>query len=112
MIRNYLLLYLFSILSTTVFSQYTLIPDANFEARLYSLGYDDIAGDGQVPTTLIEVVTTLDLNNQNISDLTGINDFVALESLKLQYNSLTSLDFSNKSNLNIGKGEQFINSAC
>ncbi|WP_299104287.1 hypothetical protein [uncultured Tenacibaculum sp.] len=78
---------------------YTAIPDANFEARLYTLGYDDIAGDGQVPTALIEVVTSLDLNNQNISDLTGINDFVALESLKLQYNSLTSLDISNLVNL-------------
>ncbi|CAM1345258.1 hypothetical protein [Tenacibaculum amylolyticum] len=81
--------------------RYTQIPDANFEAALNTLGYDDLLGDGQVPTALIEVITTLELNNQNISDLTGINDFVALESLKLQYNNLTSLDVSSLVNLRI-----------
>ena len=39
---------------TTSFSdtycRYTAIPDANFEAELEALGYDDISGDGQVPT--------------------------------------------------------------
>ncbi|WP_348718817.1 hypothetical protein [Tenacibaculum sp. 190130A14a] len=79
--------------------RYTQIPDTNFEAALNTLGYDDLLGDGQVPTALIEVITTLELNNQNISDLTGINDFIALESLKLQYNSLTSLDVSSLVNL-------------
>ncbi|CAL2075753.1 hypothetical protein [Tenacibaculum sp. 190524A02b] len=75
-------------------AKYTTIPDPNFEAALEALGYDDISGDGQVPTSYIDSVTSLDVNNQNISDLTGINDFIALESLKLQYNNLTSLDVS------------------
>lgn len=78
---------------------YTSIPDTNFEAALDALGYDDITSDGQVPTGLISGVTSLDVSSQNISDLTGINDFVALEVLRLQYNNLTSLDVSNLINL-------------
>ncbi|WP_420573672.1 hypothetical protein [Kordia sp.] len=78
---------------------YTTIPDANFEAALEALGYDDISSDGQVPTDYISGITSLDLNNQNISDLTGINDFAALETLRIQYNNLTSLDVSNLVNL-------------
>ncbi len=99
--KYYLLICIFLITSIQISAQYTSIPDANFEAALDALGYDDISGDGQVPTSNIEVITSLELNNQNISDLTGINDFVALETLKLQYNNLTSLDVSNLINLRI-----------
>ena len=74
---------------------YTLIPDANFEAELEALGYDDISGDGQVPTALIEVVTSLDVSSKSISDLTGIEDFIALTYLDCEVNDLTSLDLSN-----------------
>lgn len=80
---------------------YTAIPDANFEAALEALGYDDISSDGQVPTDYISGITSLDVSSQNISDLTGINDFVALEVLRLQYNNLTSLDVSNLANLRV-----------
>ncbi len=80
---------------SSTYCEYTAIPDTNFEAALEALGYDDISGDGQVPTALIEVVASLDVTNQGISDVTGIQDFVALESLKLNNNSLTSLDVSN-----------------
>ncbi|WP_298545949.1 immunoglobulin-like domain-containing protein [uncultured Aquimarina sp.] len=79
--------------------RYTAIPDANFEAELESLGYDDISGDNQVPTALIEVVTNLDVSNQSIADLTGIQDFTALVSLNCEDNSLTNLDVSNNINL-------------
>ncbi|MBW1296017.1 hypothetical protein [Aquimarina litoralis] len=81
------------------YCNYTAIPDANFEAALYTLGYDDIANDGQVPTALVEPVTTLDVSNQNIADLTGIEDFEALTDLNLDTNVLTSLDLSNNTNL-------------
>ncbi|WP_299886160.1 M4 family metallopeptidase [uncultured Lacinutrix sp.] len=84
---------------SSTFCDYTLIPDANFEAALEALGYDDISSDGQVPTSLIEVLTSLDVSNEGIANLTGIQDFVALESLKLNNNSLTSLDVSNLINL-------------
>ena len=88
---------------TTSFSntycEYTTITDANFEAALNNLGYDDIANDGQVPTYLIESITTLDISNQNIADLTGIQDFTALTDLNVETNVLTSLDLSSNVNL-------------
>ncbi|WP_299838963.1 hypothetical protein [uncultured Tenacibaculum sp.] len=80
---------------------YTAIPDANFEARLEALGYDDISGDGQVPTPLIEVVTELQLAGQGITDLTGIEDFVALEELKANGNNITAVDLSNNTALKL-----------
>ena len=80
---------------------YTAIPDTNFEAELFSAGYDDISGDGQVPTDLISNVTVLNMSTKGISDLTGIQDFIALEELKLNNNSLTSLDVSNSPNLRV-----------
>jgi len=67
------------LLSITMFAQYTAIPDANFENALAA--YDDIPGDGQVPTANIDSVFYLNLTGLSISDLTGIEDFVALERL-------------------------------
>jgi len=86
---------------TGSYCRYTQIPDASFEARLENLGYDDISGDGQVPTALIETVTSLELHASSITDLTGIGDFAALTSLDLSYsdNALTTLDVSNNTNL-------------
>ncbi|WP_250433779.1 matrixin family metalloprotease [Hanstruepera flava] len=78
---------------------YTQIPDSNFESALEALGYDDISGDGQVPTALIEVVTSLNVNSQSISDATGLEDFVALEELYIKSNNLTNLDLSTLVNL-------------
>ena len=78
-------------------AQYTAIPDANFESALAV--YDDIANDGQVPTANISSLTTLDVSNSNISDLTGIEDFVALEILLIYDNTISTLDISDLVNL-------------
>ncbi|TCI93611.1 hypothetical protein [Tenacibaculum sp. M341] len=86
---------------TIIQATYTAIPDANFEARLEALGYDDISGDGQVPTSLIEVVTELQLAGQNITDLTGIEDFTALEELKANGNNITMVDLSSNTALKL-----------
>ncbi|MBC8754666.1 matrixin family metalloprotease [Kordia sp. YSTF-M3] len=93
-----------SVDATTSFSEeeycsYTTIPDANFEAALEALGYDDISSDGQVPTVLIEVITNLNLSNRSIADLTGIEDFTALQKLNASDNNLTSVDLTNNTNL-------------
>ncbi|MGH1386942.1 hypothetical protein, partial [Kordia sp.] len=69
-------------------------PDANFEAALEALGYDDITADGQVPTALIEVVTSLDVRNEGITDVTGIEDFTALETFNCNLNNIAVLDVS------------------
>ncbi|MDC1162039.1 hypothetical protein OAT18_01215, partial [Tenacibaculum sp.] len=90
--------------ATTDFSEgdycvYTAIPDTNFEAALEALGYDDVSGDNQVPTALIEVITSLDISSQSISDLTGIEAFIALEDLNIYGNSINSIDISYNANL-------------
>ncbi|WP_075344382.1 hypothetical protein [Tenacibaculum agarivorans] len=79
--------------------RYTAIPDANFEAVLNALDYDDIENDKQVPTALIENLTSLNLENKGISDLTGIEDFVALITLIVDNNNLSTVDLSSNTSL-------------
>jgi len=93
------LLLLFTLAPCIAFGQTTLIPDANFEQALIDLGYDTGTPDGSVPTANISGVTVLSVYSENISDLTGIEDFTALTYLQCQYNELTSLDISNNTAL-------------
>lgn len=74
----------------------TYVPDDNFEQALITLGYD-ITGtmDDYVPTASIEVLTELDISGNNISDLTGIEDFEALQNLNCSNNNLNSIDVNN-----------------
>ena len=87
--------FLFPIICT---SQYTAIPDQNFEQALIDLGYDNVI-DGQVLTSSISAITSLDVVAENIPDLKGIEDFTALTFLNCGYNLLTSLDLSNNTAL-------------
>ncbi|MCV2485799.1 T9SS type A sorting domain-containing protein [Flavobacterium sp. SH_e] len=73
---------------------YTLIPDANFEQKLINLGIDTDGLNGKVLTSNISTVKFLDLTKSNISDLTGIQDFVSLTDLYCGQNSLTTLNIS------------------
>ncbi len=75
---------------------YTLIPDSNFEKKLIDLGIDTDGINGKVFTKNIDTVTSLDVSNSSISNLSGIEDFTALSSLICYGNALTSLDVSNK----------------
>jgi len=83
------------------FGQLTMIPDANFEQKLIDLGYDTGTPDGSVPTANINTVWYLDVDNLNISDLTGIEDFTALANLDCRENQLTSLDVSQNTALTL-----------
>jgi Leucine-rich repeat (LRR) protein len=76
------------------FSQNTAIPDSNFEQALIDLGYDTAPINGSVPTANISSITSLDVYNNNITELTGIEDFTALIFLECGDNQLTSLDVS------------------
>ncbi len=86
----------------------TAIPDNNFEAYLEthdasgsvvaldsatSMG-NGILNDDAVFTARISSVTNLDVSSENIADLTGIEDFVALTYINCYGNSLTTLDMS------------------
>lgn len=75
-------------------TNYTLIPDANFEKKLIELGMDSGPVDGKVLTSNISNVKFLDLTKSNISDLTGIQDFVSLTDLYCSQNSLTTVNVS------------------
>ncbi len=76
----------------------TPIPDLAFERGLIDEGIDDVE-DGSVSTSAIELVVNLVLEDKGITNLSGIEDFSALEGLWLADNELTNLDVSNNSNL-------------
>jgi len=85
----------------------TYVPDDNFEQALINEGLDNVL-DNYVSTTSIDTVTDLNVDYDNIADLTGIADFTALRDLDCQYNNLTSLDVSQNINLtwlNCGNNE-------
>jgi hypothetical protein len=81
------------------FGQFTLktyVPDDNFENYLEANGMGDgIQLNDSINFWAIEMLINLDVSNQNISDLTGIEDFTVLSSLKCYSNQLTTLDVSN-----------------
>lgn len=80
---------------------YTLIPDPQFEDYLISKGIDRDGKNGKVKTeNIVKVVNMNDLTNKNISDLTGIEDFTALEQMIVSSNKLTKLDLSKNLALN------------
>ncbi len=87
--------------STDCSAPITAIPDANFERKLISLGHDSGTVNGEVLTANISGITSLDvsndintLDNDKISDLTGIEAFTSLTSLSCFGNSLTTLNVS------------------
>ena len=98
-VKTYLFCSLSFLLFSLSFSQNTTIPDANFEQALINLGYDVGPPDGIVPTANINTITELDVSLLNIADLSGIEDFTALEILECSENNLTQLDVSKNSNL-------------
>ena len=86
-------------ISTTCFGnvtpQLTYVPDDNFENYLEANGMGDgIALNDYVFTSAIDTVTNLDVSNQNILDMTGIEDFTVLQDLNCGNNQLINLDVS------------------
>jgi len=72
----------------------TAIPDVVFEQYLVDNSIDDVV-DGEVTTASLASVVTVILDNLNITNLTGIEDFVNLDNLWLQNTNLTNLNVSN-----------------
>jgi len=82
--------------ATSSFDEYcgqTYVPDDNFEQALIDLGYDDTLDD-YVLTLNIDTLTNLTIYDKNIADASGIEDFVALETLSFEKNNLITLDVS------------------
>lgn len=78
----------------------TDIPDSNFEQALIDLNIDsDGIINGKVFTADISNITYLNVSYKSISNLTGIEDFAALNELYCQGNNLTTLNFESNTQL-------------
>ena len=94
------LLLLFISLPILSLAQQTYVPDDNFETFLEINGMGNgVFYDDYVTTANISGVTILDVSYNYIADLTGIEDFAALDTLWCLTNQLTSLDVSNNTAL-------------
>ncbi len=106
MFKKYHFFYLV-LISLSGFSQNTFVPDDNFEMYLethnsnfdlVSLGDPNSLGDGimndNIPTNKINTILSIDLENNNIADLTGIEDFSELVELYCQNNNLTTINIA------------------
>ena len=89
---SFLLFFVFCSLN----AQQTYVPDDGFEQYLIYFGLDDVL-DNYVLTNNINNRQNLTLNAgwYDIEDLTGIEDFVNLRTLKLEYLSIEEIDLSN-----------------
>jgi len=74
--------------------QKTFIHDDNYEQALINLGYDNVLNDS-VLTANIYPVTVLNVSAQNISDFTGIEDFMNMDAFNFGGNLIISIDLSN-----------------
>ncbi len=74
------------------------IPNYNFLNALIELGIDT-NGDGIISPAEAELILSLDVSEESISDMTGIEAFVNLSFLNCGGNKLISLDVSNNTAL-------------
>jgi len=77
------------------FGQNVYIPDANFKAYLVGNSAINTNGDTEIQVSEATAFNgTINCNNLNISDLTGIEDFTALTELDCSGNQITFLYLS------------------
>ena len=70
----------------------TYVPDDNFEAYLEGNGWGNgIENDNYASTDNIRNCGTLNINNLNISDATGIQDFTSVQIVRCYNNQIKSL---------------------
>lgn len=98
---KYLILTLIIFFTENIICQITLIPDTAFEQTLISLNLDTPPLDGSVPTINIDTLSYLNVSNKGIYDLSGIEDFTALEELDCQFNFLSTLNTNQNTNLKV-----------
>lgn len=81
-------------------SNLTYVPDDNFEAYLEANGMGDgFPNNNYVLTSNINNEAFLDIQGLGIQDLTGIEDFSALQYLNCSNNSISNIDLSQNVNL-------------
>ncbi len=93
------LLLLFLLLTTSfVSAQIVNIPDANFKAELIADGVDTNS-DGEIQVSEALATISMSLSNSLITDLTGIEAFVNLETFQSDSIFISTLDLTNNLNL-------------
>ena len=85
---------------TANFLPKTQLNDSSFEKYLIEIGIDDIL-DGFVDTKKCLSVTSMNLSNKNVRDLTGLNVFKNLKVLVADNNFLQNIDLSQNDKLEI-----------
>jgi len=78
----------------------THIPDQNFEQALIDRGFDT-AIDTYIDDSGMLGVSQLDLSNRQITDFTGLEEFVNLTDLNLSGNTITSVPLVNLNKLTL-----------
>ncbi|WP_445457777.1 DUF7619 domain-containing protein [Flavobacterium sp. HNIBRBA15423] len=89
---------LFVLFGLNLQGQIVNIPDANFKAKLIALGID-ANNDGNIQINEAHQVTYLNVSDQNITNLTGINEFINLTFLNCAGNSIITLNLDGLNNL-------------
>jgi Leucine-rich repeat (LRR) protein len=98
--KNYTFFLLIILAYFQVFSQFTAVPDPNFEQYLLDENIDtDGLINGQFLTANAIGIEILTVDNYPIEDLTGIEAFQELTTLYARNNNLTALDLSQNSSL-------------
>jgi len=96
--KQYLIITYILVVSTLKgLTQNVFFQDANFKAALLvNPTVIDINGDLEIQVSEANGFHgTIDVHSKNISNLTGIESFTNLDSLKCYYNNIASLDISN-----------------
>jgi uncharacterized repeat protein (TIGR01451 family) len=105
--KHFYLLAMFAFVNLN--AQIITIPDANFKNALVNtpcvilfgevIGDADTNNDGEIQQSEAAAITALDVGNQNIASLSGIEYFTSLTGLDCSNNQLTALDVSAVANM-------------
>ncbi|GGF01110.1 LamG-like jellyroll fold domain-containing protein [Flavobacterium limi] len=74
--------------------EYIALKDSHFEQKLIDLGIDTDGLNGKISSLDISTVTSLNLSNSNVTDLSGIEKFTSLINLDCSNNQITNLNLS------------------
>ncbi|WP_109832664.1 DUF7619 domain-containing protein [Reichenbachiella versicolor] len=97
--KKFTLLAMLIVMSILTHAQVINFPDANFKNKLLSIGGIDTNNDLEITQQEAELVTSLNLRNSGISDLTGIEYFINVETINLDKNNIVDADFSGNTEL-------------
>lgn len=94
-----ILLFISSFFQFQLFSQTTAIPDSSFESVLVNLNIDTNGVNGSILNSDAEQVQNLNVSDNFIHSLSGLEAFINLKTLDCSMNNLNTLDISHNTQL-------------